>query len=499
MEQSTFSFDDAGVHMHPDYYPTPPELARKLVGLLPEDCGAVLEPSAGKGDLAQAVADRFRGSWHGARLTVDVIEIVPELQAVLRDAGHRVVGSDFLQFQGHKSYDGMVMNPPFSEAEKHILHAWNLLYSGVLVSLVNAETIRNPHTKERQLIAKIIEDYGEVVETIEGAFTDAERKTDVTVAIIRLERKRTVEFDYFEGMKQAQEPDGDQCGAEFNELALSGSQIGNKVAAYNSAIRAQREAIIHQAEAKHFRHMLLEGQDRWGELEKMENLTAWVKREMNEKLSEVQKEAWRHIVYLSEFEKAMTSKTRMDFERSLESVLVMEFTEQNIRQFLINLLADRNRIFQDCLLEVFDELTRYHKENRVHVEGWKSDNYFFVNKRVVLPYIVNNDYGRFALSYGGTDILNDLDRIMAYMTGRGHTPVSVYSVLSRYDRGQGSPWGELLESQHFRIRVYKKGTTHLWFKDLDALARFNLAVGRMRGWLPKEDEKVPKEFWLMNQ
>ena len=496
MEQAILDFEAAGVHVHQDFYPTPPKLARKLAHLIPDGCNAILEPSAGKGDLAEAIASRYTDRRH-ARMSVDAIEIVPELQAVLREAGHKVVGSDFLQFNGHKSYDAIVMNPPFSDAAAHILHAWELIYSGAVISLVNAETIRNPHTKERQLLAKVIEDHGEVVEIIEGAFHDAERSTDVSVAIIRLTRSRTVEFDYFQGMSDAAPSDTGEEAPTFTELALSGSQIGNKVQAYNSAIEAARMAIIRRAEAKHYRHMLLEGEERWKE---QDNLTDWVKTEINKELAEIQNDAWRHIVHLSEFESAMTSKTREEFERSLENVVVLEFTESNIRQFLINLLGDRERIFNDCLTEVFDELTRYHEENRVHIAGWKSNDSCFGNKRVVLPYLISNDYGRFHWSYSArSNILNDLDRVMAYMHGRQHTHATVYRAVDAYTHGRQSPWGVKIESEHFSIRVYKKGTVHLYFKDLDALARFNLAVGRMRGWLPKADEKVPKEFWLMNK
>lgn len=31
------------------------------------------------------------------------------------------------------------------------------------------------------------------------------------------------------------------------------------------------------------------------------------------------------------------------------------------------------------------------------------------------------------------------------------------------------------------------------------LEQFNLIVGRKRNWLPKADEKVPEQFWVMHR
>ena len=181
-----------------DFYPTPRSVAEKM--LAPFDSkrllsAKILEPSAGKGDIAEAIASRmacgmafsrvehFRGSIH-------CIELEPELRATLSGMGYRVVGDDFLAFQPDgERYDLIVMNPPFSTADKHLLHAWDILRGGDIACLLPAAMLNNQHTSSRRLLATIIEENGSV-ENLGPCFEDAERKTNVDVVLIRLHKDK---------------------------------------------------------------------------------------------------------------------------------------------------------------------------------------------------------------------------------------------------------------------------------------------------------------------
>ncbi len=163
------------------FFPTPKPLAMRAWRKFQNpDFGRVLEPSAGEGHLACA-----RPSLSAHRIPeVDCIEIDITKHDVLRAKGFRVVGVDFLQYRDAAMYAHIIMNPPFAEGVRHILYAWNLLWDGEIVALLNAESIRNPFSKERRQLTRLIERYGNV-EFAEGAFLvpDAEHKTAVDVAI----------------------------------------------------------------------------------------------------------------------------------------------------------------------------------------------------------------------------------------------------------------------------------------------------------------------------
>lgn len=114
-----------------DFYPTPKNVAEKMLeGIDMTNVFYILEPSAGKGDLADAAKaynDRNNHGYYSKKVYIDTIEIEPELRAILKDKEYRVVHNDFLTFSTYKQYDMIIMNPPFSDGDKHLLKAISMM------------------------------------------------------------------------------------------------------------------------------------------------------------------------------------------------------------------------------------------------------------------------------------------------------------------------------------------------------------------------------------
>jgi len=152
------------------FYPTPEPLAKKLLeGLDWSFIESILEPSAGKGDLARVCAGLrkeagYNGyyptsdySWDDAirNADIDCIEIDPTLRAVLEQQGLRVIHDDFLTFETQKRYHLIAMNPPFDRGAAHLLHALDLMErGGEIRCILNAETLRNLYSDQRRELAK---------------------------------------------------------------------------------------------------------------------------------------------------------------------------------------------------------------------------------------------------------------------------------------------------------------------------------------------------------
>jgi len=119
------------------FFPTPKLLIDKMLvaaDLRPGD--KVLEPSAGKGDIADAM--KAQG------VIPDVIEICGALWPILKAKGYTLVATDFLRHQGEDveggGYDKIVMNPPFEKGQDidHVRHAYSLLKpDGRLVAIMS--------------------------------------------------------------------------------------------------------------------------------------------------------------------------------------------------------------------------------------------------------------------------------------------------------------------------------------------------------------------------
>lgn len=121
------------------FFPTPPAVCGRMRDLLGAALGMrVLEPSAGKGDLAEAV--------RGLGIDVRCIEINFTLRGILEAKGFDVVGCDFVEWVATQklwptlNYDRIVMNPPFERGQdaEHVMLAYAVLAAGGrLVSIVS--------------------------------------------------------------------------------------------------------------------------------------------------------------------------------------------------------------------------------------------------------------------------------------------------------------------------------------------------------------------------
>ncbi|MBB5547460.1 hypothetical protein [Paraburkholderia fungorum] len=246
------------------FYPTPPDLATRVWSKLNnKHPDRVLEPSAGKGHLLKGMHDRRHSYGTQSYAHVDCCEIDVRHHSDLRELGVKIVGHDFLAMQSGACYSAIVGNPPFHNGEKHVLKAWDLLWDGEVVMIINAETVRKPLSAERKRLVKLIDDFGDV-EFVEGAFEvdDAERRTPVDVAIVHLVKKADVgsfvTMDLLRGM-QRDTVSNEELGrgyAEPQQLALPANEIENRVLIFDAAVESARAAIFAEAQASAYAGML---------------------------------------------------------------------------------------------------------------------------------------------------------------------------------------------------------------------------------------------------
>ena len=108
---------------------------------------------------------------------MSAIEIDENLQHIITGKKYRLIDSDFLSYSGVDKFDIIIANPPFDDGDKHLLKAIDIMYSGEIVFLLNAETLKNPHTNIRKELVKRLSELNVDIEYIQDAFKSAERKT----------------------------------------------------------------------------------------------------------------------------------------------------------------------------------------------------------------------------------------------------------------------------------------------------------------------------------
>jgi 16S rRNA G1207 methylase RsmC len=118
----------------PGYFPTPAPIVATMLDRAQLEPGlTVLEPSAGSGNIADAV----KAACPGAH--IEVFECNRKLAELLQLKGLTFAGDDFTLSDTRLKFDRILMNPPFEKQADidHVRHAFNHLKpGGVLVSVM---------------------------------------------------------------------------------------------------------------------------------------------------------------------------------------------------------------------------------------------------------------------------------------------------------------------------------------------------------------------------
>ena len=473
------------------FYPTPARLVRKMLDKVNwRRVDNILEPSAGKGDLAipaakaraQACNRYSEDAWKKGDM--DCIEIDPNLRAILKDKGLRVVHDDFLTYETMKRYSLIVMNPPFEDGVRHVLKAISLLKpEGQLIALLNAQTIKNPYTNERDLLVRTLGQDAEI-EYLEGEFLRAERKTGVETAMIcyrapAVDKKESLILERLRPAHKYVEMDPEQAAA-LTKADFVDAIIDRYNYEVESGCKLIREYLAVQ-------HMIADTKTTSGYGATMTlSVDGNGAANENEWVRAVRRKYWAALFASPQFVDQLTSNLRSELYNRVNELADYEFSHYNIKEIMIQMNAQVNDGVEKTIMDLFDDWTRkYHWDenapNRHYFDGWRTNDAFAVNRKVIIPMRAYSTWsGRFE-AYAVRDRLTDIEKVMNYLDG-GRTPEKdLRAVL-----GEAEKTGETkkIDSKYFYLTFYKKGTCHIEFKNMDLLAKFNLFAARGKNWLP---------------
>ena len=129
-------------------------------------------------------------------------------------------------------------------------------------------------------------------------------------------------------------------------------------------------------------------------------------------------------------------------------------------------------------------------------EGWKTNDAWRVNRKFILPNVVSYEFGIFSLNYYNSEKIRDIDRAMASLEGKRLEQVNVTilgAIQSLIHEHQERASGVGVSSDYFDIRIFKKGSGHFVFRDLDLWERFNIEAAKGKNWLPDDYNAREKE------
>lgn len=468
------------------FYPTPQALLQKyLSGVDWNYVRDVLEPSAGRGDIADYIMEvsKERG-WSKSEVEIDCIEIDSTLQATLKGKEYRVVHDNFLTFNTFKRYQLIAMNPPFGEGAKHLLKALEMQKNGGnIFCILNSETLKNPCTNERKALLQKLQDLNAEIFYEQGAFEKADRPTSVEVAVIKVSIPEA-EFTstIMDDLKKANSYEAD-IEAECTDVT-DADLVKNAVLAYNHTVAAGIKLIHEYYALKPF----LRDEKNYNDILNLK--VGQHEANTNEFVQKVRMMFWSRLFKDSRFTGKMTSKQQETYLAKVNELKDYDFSVYNIKQIQIELCDNMVKGIEDCIMQLFEEFTHTYSwlpettHNIHYYNGWKTNNSFMVADKVIIPIygLWSHIWKRFEYRY---DILRKLvyiEKVFDYLSGKtGNSGLS--SILSKAEEDQQT---KNIRLRYFTVNFYKKGTCHIkWHEEAkDLVKKLNIFAGRKHGWLP---------------
>ena len=460
------------------YYPTPPEVAKKVAEFIKKAITPILEPSAGTGDLAEGFIKAQRHYNRYSEKDFHCVEIDRNRAATLKGKGFKVIWDDFMTFNPLMPYQTIIMNPPFHSGAKHLLKALNILADGGKIAcILNVETIKNPFSNERKVLIRQLEEMEEYkVEFLESAFEN----TDVEIAIVYAKKKAASEncvtFDNFKkSIVEERQEHGDFSVTRYGEINLlideyraevkTALNLYDEIQNYNKVSRHAEYSEVFELKIKH-------GYERG---------YAGIVKAINYNY-------WRALLFSQELNRLLTSDATTAYTDKLREMADFEFNERNILQLKEDLCKSLLGNIDKAIMKVWDNFTsRFnwseYSKNIHYYNGWKTNKAFKCNKKIILPLNAFDSWSKRLKIYQIDGVLSDIEKAMNYLDC-GRTEDSDMSNKLNVAKERGINTN--IDTKYFTVNLYKKGTAHLTFKDLDLLKKFNLYCGKKLNWLPDD-------------
>lgn len=496
---------------HKEFYPTPSNVIERMCACIDLYEKVVYEPHGGKADIIKYVKNL------GAKVIFS--EINKDLASICSKYAS-IVDYDFFNVTSEQisHVDFIIMNPPFSNADKHIKHAFEIAPEGChIISLANYETVNNRHTKTRIELQQLINQFGNY-ENLGKIFSEAERETDVNTVLINLYKPRVNPQTEFDGYFDLEEESyTDETGVlPYNELQGIVNSYVSSVKLFDSVIDKSKEIQSYISPINYGGKIIfgafMSG-NKYGELHEISRETF---------KSELQKAAWKTIFKALNFEHHLTKKVREDINQFVERQKNVPFTVRNIYKMIELIYGTRASRYERIITEAFEDICSFSSENSTAGEKWKTNSHYKINKRFIMNRISR-------ISYAGeltaeSDKIDDIIKALCFLTGNSyenHLGLSEYfcssyrisidgKFLCGYKFGGSKPddysmvrelkclleqgenakiekvnreFGKWISwNEFFNVRGYKKGTMHFEFKDSKVLELFNKEYARIKGW-----------------
>lgn len=431
---------------------------------------------------------------------VQCVEIDANLCSILRESKHHYLcdNADFLDWCSFTRYDTVLMNPPFANGDKHLLKAIKLLSNGgQICCILNAETLKNPYTTTRQELLRTLQEYHADIEYVENGFSDAERQTDVEVALIYVDIPQTsitqeVAVNFVKGDVY------EDNYTEYQNQVYAGNAITLMVEQFQLEARYGLKLIDTFNQMKQYipttstdteHRMINLVVSSIGEEHSQERSPS------NTFIRALREKYWTNVFQTNEIRNLMTEAAAAKYQAQIRKFRDYDFTLSNIKALQIELSNNLNQNVEEAIVDLYDRFTYKHSmdnDKNVHMfNGWKTNSGFKINpKKIIYPLYCYTNYR----SYGSwdfwkvRDFLTEVEKVMVYLDGGKTEGSNVVEILNNY-KGldlHNSYDGRKIEFKYFDVELKKKQTIHIFWKCPELIKKLTIIGCKHHGALPND-------------
>jgi len=186
---------------------------------------------------------------------------------------------------------------------------------------------------------------------------------------------------------------------------------------------------------------------------------------LDESIRDMDRSFWRRAFDLTGFANILDAKAKREFENSLEGRQCPEFNMPTIEQTFLELYQTKDDMFRRGIVEVFRYLSPTYKTNQKEI--------FKIPEKIIVEYIIDRMFCAPCIRYEKRQTINDIDRIFKLLDG---VKFEQESLLTEIQAQFKESDGKHFENEYFKMKGFKNGNMHLWFKRHDLLEKVNEQV-----------------------
>ncbi|AVS37996.1 DUF4942 domain-containing protein [Campylobacter coli] len=475
-----------------EWYPTTEEMINSLInGLNVKYLTSVLDIGAGDGRVLDMLNNK---------ISIDNLYSIEKSELLIQAMSKNIlnIGRDFWETSlVEKQVDLIFCNPPYSEYENWMTR---------IIKEANFDTLAfivPERWKENIFIQQAIQQRGLDYKIIDSFdFLNAERKARAKVDLIvfkpKPDDKDSFEFfleerfgftmpndrfDKIEKEKKAVDELHSQCNIIKSEDLVD--FLLNK---YNEELKLYIDSIENLSKVNN------------SVLEYLDIDKSKVLKGLEARLKRIKAIYWDELFKkLSPISSKVISRIRSSLSSSVITKAHIEFNRGNIESVLCWFAKNINEHIELSYLNFFDRLSKennaflYKSNQRFDYGNWRyrkseyDDTDEFKNiklkldYRIVVPYLAQVDHWRH--NEQTNEFMQDL-KVIANNLGFSFSCEFYF----KFNAGESGSIYLDNGAKFFEYKAYKNGNVHFKFSQ-DFMAKFNLAVGRLRNWLTKEEAK----------